>query len=179
MYKIIVLLAALVSVVAVPMAVSAMETSEVQLTDENIRQIRSNCSATKSLLERVHNSDTLLRVNLGRQYETMSMRLMSPMNSRIASNRLDGSDLVATTASYETALTRFRENYKVYEQQLSRTMQIDCRQRPVEFYDELTKSREYRKQVRTEVENLNKAIIDYQEIFVKFAETNTKGDNGK
>lgn len=137
------------------------EDQSLVLTDEQIGLIRANCVETQSTLERVHASDALARVNLGQRYETISTKLMAPMNSRIALNRLDGLDLAKTTVDFNTQLDDFRSLYQQYEQTLLRTIQLKCRDQPVAFYDTLSLARNHREAVHESVKKLNGLIIQY------------------
>jgi hypothetical protein len=137
------------------------EDQSLVLTDEQIGLIRTNCVETQSTLERVHASDALARVNLGQRYETISTKLMAPMNSRIALNRLDGLDLAKTTVDFNTQLDDFRSLYQQYEQTLLRTIQLKCRDQPVAFYDTLSLARNHREAVHESVKKLNGLIIQY------------------
>ena len=63
------------------------------LTERQLNLVRSNCATTKTVLERIRANDALVRINLGREYDALSTKLMAPMNSRIALNKLNGIDL--------------------------------------------------------------------------------------
>ena len=78
------------------------------LSNDQLTQIKQNCVRVKSTLRRIHANDGLVRVNQGQQYEVIATRLMAPLNSRIALNRLDGVELAKTTVEYNTQLTAFR-----------------------------------------------------------------------
>ena len=89
------------------------------LSNDQLTQIKQNCVRVKSNLRRIHANDGLVRVNQGQQYEVIATRLMAPLNSRIALNRLDGVELAKTTVEYNTQLTAFRSEYRQYEEKLS------------------------------------------------------------
>lgn len=146
--------------VLVPTFANAQQSTP--LTDAQIEQIKLNCANTQTSLSRIHASDALLRVNLGRQYESISTKLMTPLNSRISLNRLDGTKLVGTTATYEDALDKFRSDYQVYEQSISRALNIDCTKQPLSFYDAVVVARENRSVVANSTATLNKLVVDYR-----------------
>src|SRR5688572_262917 len=105
------------------------------MTEAHIARIRDNCVDAQSTLRQLHASDALLRVNRGQLYESISTKLMAPLNSRISLNRLDGVNLVSIATTYEGQLTYFRQSYQQYEEAMSRTLKINCTNQPVVFYD--------------------------------------------
>lgn len=139
------------------------------MSDQQLTQIRNRCSEVQATLSRVHSNDALLRVNRGQVYERLSTKLMVPLNSRVALNRLDGSSLLTVTSNYEQHLSDFRLRYQSYEEQLSSTMKIDCKKQPAKFYDSLKLARERRQFVADSVNSLAKDITDYKKAFVEFA----------
>ena len=159
---------AIAVVVGLSGSVVRAEDQSLILSDEQIDLIRSNCVDTQSTLQRVHASDALARVNLGQRYETISTKLMAPMNSRISLNRLDGLDMAKTTVDFNTQLDDFRSLYQQYEQTLLRTIQLKCRDQPVGFYDTLSLSRNHRAAVHESVKMLNGLIVQYAEQYEAF-----------
>ncbi len=110
------------------------------ITDQQINAIRTRCVDIQAVLNRVHQSDTLLRYNRGPLYRLLSDKLMTPLNQRIATNQLDGGNLSKIAADYNLAYKDFVDAYRVYEVQLSATMAIDCEKQPTIFYDNLMKA---------------------------------------
>lgn len=158
--------------------VSAQQQS-TQMTDAHMQRIQQNCSEAIGSLQQIHTNDRLVRVNRGQAYDSMSTKLMAPMNSRLALNKLDGSSLVKITASYDQELASFRANYKKYDDQMSSVLQMDCRRQPVAFYDAVAKARASRELVHQNTLTLNRLIIDYEAEFVssrsKFEQSSTGG----
>lgn len=144
--------------------VSAQQST--QMTDAHMQRIQQNCGEALSTIQRLHTNDGPLRVNRGQSYDSISTKLMSRMNSRLALNKLDGSSLVKITAKYDQELAAFRTNYKKYDDQMSNILQIDCRRQPVSFYDAVNKARELREQVHQNTVILNKYIIEYETEFI-------------
>ncbi len=157
-----------------PQFASALSSRTV-LDDNQIEQIRNNCSITQATLSRVHISDALIRVNLGRQYEALSTKLMAPFNSRAALNKLDATNLVGTTTKYENALNNFRTEYQAYEQTVSKALQIDCKNNPASFHETVAEAQEKRKRVSSSVAELNKLIAEYRTNFNQFAKGVSNG----
>jgi len=150
-------------------SVAAWAEPQAPMTETHIERIRTNCIEAQTTLTQLHASDALLRVNRGQLYESISTKLMAPLNSRITLNRLDGSTLVAITARYEQQLDDFRVKYQQYEESMSKTLKIDCKKQPVAFYDGVTETRAKRKLVHDSAAVLQKSIQDYKTAFEDFA----------
>jgi len=167
----------LISFVAVAVVISTIVVTErtfaeepAPITDFQLTQIRVRCKEVQASLSRVHANDALLRVNRGQLYERLSTKLMVPMNSRIAVNRLDGSSLLSVTSSYDRHLGEFRVNYQAYEEQLSSTMRIDCAKQPASFYESLKSARDKRRSVYESAQQLGRDISDYRQAFTDFSQ---------
>jgi tetratricopeptide (TPR) repeat protein len=139
------------------------------MTEAHIQRIRSNCVEAQSTLYQLHASDALLRVNRGQLYESMSTKLMEPFDSRLTLNSYNAADLVATAASYDRQLSTFRTDYQQYEESMSKTLQINCTNQPVAFYDSVADTRTKRSKVHEDAMALHKTIGDYKDAFEAFA----------
>lgn len=139
------------------------------MTEAHIARIRANCIEAQSRLGQLHASDALLRVNRGQLYESISTKLMAPLNSRISLNRLDGVSLVAIAATYEGQLAYFRQSYQQYEEAMSRTLKINCTNQPVVFYDSVADTRAKRKKVHESTAALHNTVGEYKDEFEVFA----------
>jgi hypothetical protein len=140
------------------------------LSEEQRRQIVVKCTSIKASLRQLHRSDASLRVNRGQLYEFIGTKLMARLNGRIVANRLDGGDLVASAARYDTALVNFRTVYQNYEEGLSATLRIDCVQQPEDFYYSVADIRKRRLEVYQRVTDINRYIDEYYEAFGQFSE---------
>lgn len=138
------------------------------LSDDHKAHIVANCASAKASLERLHRSDAVLRVNRGQLYESISTKLMARFNSRVALNRLDGTELVAIAVDYERALATFRRDYRTYEQQLSDVLRINCTNDPEAFYYGVLEARAARSTVNQDVWRLHVYIDEYQQAFNQF-----------
>lgn len=161
MYKRVIIASVAMVVLVSPLAYA--DNTYANLTANQIELIKTNCISVKSTLTRIHANDALSRVHLGQEYETISTKLMAPMNSRVALNKLDGVELTKTTVKFNDSVVEFRNLYKDYEQTLSRTMQAKCLEQPVEFYDLLTQAQVARAEVRVGVEKLAVLVAQYQQ----------------
>ena len=128
---------------AAPQRLYAVATEDI-INDAQITSIRSHCTELQATLNRIRRADTLLRTDRGRIYRTIADKLMVPLNQRIASNQLDGSELVATTAKYDAEYQLFFDAYRIYDVSLAATLSIDCAKQPTTFYDKLSIARDER-----------------------------------
>lgn len=138
------------------------------LSEGHIARIRQNCTRAQATLNQLEKSDALLRNNRGQLYEQISTKLMAPLNSRIALNRLEGLTLTAISLEYDNQLTSFRSSYLQYEEAMSRTLKIDCANKPVEFYESVTDTREKRRKLHGDTVALNALLQSYREDFEAF-----------
>ncbi|HEY5695783.1 MAG TPA: hypothetical protein VIQ80_03030 [Candidatus Saccharimonadales bacterium] len=139
------------------------------MTEAHIERIRSSCVEAQSTLSQLHATDALLRVNRGQLYESMSTKLMEPFDSRLALNNYNTADLVSVASTYDHQLTDFRTKYQQYEESMSDTLKINCRNQPVAFYDSVTATRDKRENVHQSALLLHKLINDYQQAVEAFA----------
>lgn len=138
------------------------------VSDQQLESIRNNCVSVKNTLNQLRSSDALLRVNRGQAYESLTTKLMERFNGRVASNKLNNSNLVAVTNNYNTVLDTFRADYITYEKQLSAAISIDCSKQPAVFYDTVALARNERDQVHTDVQKLNQLIDQYRATLDQF-----------
>lgn len=152
---------AILALVVGPVA-RAEDQASLMLTDDQITSIRSNCVDVQSTLTRVFSNDVLSRVHLGGEYDTISGKLMAPMNSRIALNKLDGVALAKTTLDFNTRLDTFRAQYQQYKDKMTKLTQMKCVDQSVTFYDTLSIARANRAMVHDSVLALNSLAKQYQ-----------------
>ena len=153
----------IIAITLTPSVVRAVD-GAATLTDDQVEYIRNNCTDTQTVLRSLHSTDAVARINLGQQYEAVSTRLMAPMNSRIALNKLDGVELAKTTLAYNDEFDHFRKNaYPTYEKTVSSAISLACYDQPIEFYDTLSDALDKRKQVRTSVDKLSKLLGQYHD----------------
>lgn len=140
---------------------SAYAQQSSELTPTHIEAIRQNCTSAQRSINRVRMNDSLARLNLGREYETLFNKLIAPMNSRIALNGLDATEFAALAASYDKQLDQFRLIHKEYDETINSAITIKCSEKPEEFYALLTKARSKRAEVVQIVDTLDKLVTDY------------------
>ncbi len=150
-------------------AATAVRAETAPMTEAHIDRIRSHCVEAQSSLNQLHASDALLRVNRGQLYESISTKLMAPLESRIAASKLDGGRLAEIAAIYDRQLAEFRTNYQVYEEAMSKTLQINCTNQPVAFYDSVADTRSKRAVVNDSTQALQATIQEYSGQFDEFS----------
>lgn len=169
------LLGAVVSLAVVVGVVTAVQAAdEAPLTGAHIERIKANCIDAQTTLNQLHASDGLLRVNRGQAYESISTRLMAPLNSRLVLNRIDTYDLLPLATKYDQQLNDFRTTYQTYEVAMSKTLATNCIKQPSNFYDNLTDTREKRQKTHAAVVSLQKTIRNYGDEFNDFAKKYTE-----
>lgn len=159
-------LALLIAGTGVYSVVSAEESAS--MSDYQIQQIKDNCLSVKNTLNQLHSSDALLRVNMGQSYESMYTKLMVKLNSRLALNNIANAKLVDNSESYSDILDSFRADYIIYEEQLTKAINIDCQKQPVSFYDAVAAARARRQILHTDIVRLNQALDQYKTQFDQF-----------
>jgi hypothetical protein len=105
---------------------------------------------------------------MGQSYESMSTKLMTRLNNRLAINNLANVNLVNAADNFDAILDTFRLDYIAYEEQLSIAMDIDCQKQPVSFYDAVSSARSKRELVHSDISRLNQALAQYRSEFSKF-----------
>jgi hypothetical protein len=144
---------------------------QAPLSESHKQRIIASCTSAMSSLRQLHRSDASLRVNRGQLYEHVGTKLMARLNGRIALNKLDGGTLVNFSAEYDRALISFRTSYRLYEEQLSSALRIDCEKQPEGFYYAVIDARKKRTDVYQGVNELNRLIRDYYQEFERFSST--------
>ena len=134
----------------------------VALSSQQLAVLRSNCLSVQSTLQRIHTNDALSRVYLGQEYEIISTKLMAPMNSRVALNKLDSVALTETTVDFNAELDIFRALYRDYDQNVARGLAINCRADPGGFYAILVQARTGRAKVRASVAKMQGFVTEYR-----------------
>lgn len=134
------------------------------------KRIMTNCTSATASLRQLHRNDASLRVNRGQVYEYIGTKLMARFNGRLVSNHLDGGKLVETAARYDKALTKFRTSYRIYEQELTAILRLDCQKEPEEFYYGVIDVRRKRADVYQQITRLNQYSNEYYEGFTKFSD---------
>ena len=164
---------------AVLIAVAAVQTARAQqsddiITDAEITAIKTHCSDIQVTLNRLKQADKLLRLDRGQVHRVIRDKLMTPLNQRIASNQLNGSELVATTAAYNNEYQKFFAAYTEYDTALSLAISTDCVKQPTTFYDRVADAREKRFTLRQASRELVILAGQYKSQYENFKRTQTE-----
>ncbi len=166
-------------IVAALIALATVQTARAQqsddiITDAEITAIKTHCSDIQVTLNRLKQADKLLRLDRGVVYKALADKLMVPFNQRIASNQLDGSELVATTATYNSQYQKFFAAYTEYDTMLSLAISTDCVKQPTTFYDRVADAREKRLALHQASKELVASAGQYKIQYESFKRTQTE-----
>lgn len=132
-------------------------------THETLMQnIVVNCSSIKVRLQQVRVNDSLTRVNYGQAYESLIKNVMTPANTRLVANLYDASSLVTLTSDFNNNLIKFRTNYQSYKNGVDELINMDCINRPDEFYQKLESIRSKRGQLENDLVDMDEQVLNYQ-----------------
>lgn len=154
--------------------VTGAQSSE-PLSGAHLEKVRRNCNRAQAALERLHTSDAHMRRNRGELYEPISTKLMAPLNSRIAYDKLDGLKLASTALRYDDKFREFRTSYIDYERSMTKTVAIDCEKNPETFYRSVATTRQKRQKVHADTQDLINLIEEYKDNFEDFAKRFAEG----
>ena len=155
--------------------VFAEEVAKEKPTEIQISKISKKCNDLKNNLKKLRSEDALKRVNLGKSYEKISNGLMSNFNARIALNKKNGAELILTASEFEENFKYFKDNFQIYERELSELVLQDCTKNPSEFYLKLEKTRRARREVNYNTKKLNEIAEKYGVQVHDFVVKNTSG----
>lgn len=157
-----------VSYFSVTPAVRAQD-GQLRPAEETVfESLTMDCLDVKMKLSAVHQQDGLLRVNAGAAFNDISERLIARFNSKVASENLDGPDLISNAASVREDRQEFDDNYQRYEKAMNQLLKSDCQSRQGQFYQELQAVQQMRSDVYGSMNRTNQSIDNYFTAFEKF-----------
>lgn len=165
--QIVIALVSLAAFCVIGSTVSA-EQAPVSITQEKIDKIRERCTENLATLNRLHQTDAFLRTNRGDLYRTISDKLMVPLNRRLASNQLDGGQLINLSADFNKEYNKFYTAYTEYDNAVSKVLTIDCDKAPVTFYNALVDARTKRDNLSKSNQELMRLVQAYGTTFEDF-----------
>lgn len=138
-----------------------------QPTQTQLTKLTTECVSIKKQLTKVHSTDALKRVKLGQIYESISKDLMAKFTARAILNHFSVTNLVAYTSKFDENLNYFKDNYRIYEQELDKLQKIDCeiKENSNEFYNQLEKVRYQRRELNYNVIKLREITENYKKSF--------------
>lgn len=140
-----------------------------QPTQAQLDKITSECVNIKKQLTKVHSTDALKRVKLGQIYESTSKDLMAKFTARAILNHFSVANLVSQTAKFDENINYFKDNYRIYEQELDKLQKLDCikSENGVNFYTQLEKVRYHRRELNYNVSKLREIAEEYKKEFIE------------
>ena len=150
------------SCVAAVVAAVPVRADGLVLTEAQIAVIQRSCDVSKQMIDRLHAADKPLRVNIGQRYNDINRQLMSPFISRAELAGLDTVDLSATSVQYRKEIEVFAASYLTYESSLRAAYDIDCHDRPIDFYSAIEIARQNRQAVHQQTRKLNDLIDQFR-----------------
>lgn len=131
------------------------------ITSEQRSIIINHCDTIKDSLKSLQRTDSRARVYLGRYYETILTKFITPLNLRLVENNISNSRLLDNQTNFASRRTNFINDYITYQQSLEELVNINCKSEPERFYEKLKIVREKRHIVNKDVLKL-KGLTDEQ-----------------
>lgn len=164
----------LVSASMFPVA-RAQEDGHLRPVDQDVfESVMIDCLDVKMRLSAVYQQDGLLRVNAGAAYDSITERLVARLNSKVASESLDGAELIAFAADIREGHEDFIASYMRYERAMNQLLKTDCQSRQHQYYQDLTAVRGLRAEVYISMNQTNQSIDSYFTAFEEFKQNYLK-----
>lgn len=142
----------------------------VELTEEQIGNISSNCSSIKLQLQNVQRIDAKSRVHLGAQFEAIANSLMMNLNLRLVKNNKASGEIAAQQAEFSSVRERFKRDYIEYQKELETLIAINCKDDPYRFYEQLEYVRARRDDMGWSINRLREIADEHRQSVQKLKE---------
>lgn len=136
--------------------------AQTDLSNDMLNAIRSRCSSSQFAVRQIEKRDAVSRINRGRDYD-QTLRQVSAMNSRFAYNKVNAPDLIQITTDLQQAVDAFRSNYDRYDTDLTNALQINCKDKPADYYNMIEKARSDRAAVGDQVNHIVDLMKQYRD----------------
>ena len=133
----------------------------VEISESQEIAIIAKCNAIREDLKVLQHNDSRARVYLGRYYETILTKYITPLNVRLVENTLPNSSLLTNQTDFTTTRANFVNDYIEYQKSLEELVSIDCKAEPIRFYAKLVDTREKRKKVAKDVTKARKLLSEH------------------
>lgn len=130
------------------------------ITESQRAAIVGNCAAIKESLSTVQHNDARARAYLGRHYETILTKYVTPLNVWLVENNASDAGLIANQGDFADRRIKFMNDYVLYQQGLEDLVATDCVAEPAKFYEKLVSVREARARVKRDTEKLRGLVSD-------------------
>lgn len=140
------------------------------ISEEQEILIKKQCGTIKDDLKTVQYADSRARVYLGRHYETILSKYITPLNMRLVENNLSDNALIDNQDNFAKARSVFIIDFIEYQKALEELVGVNCKTEPEKFYDDLVVVRGKRKAVANDVASLKKLINEQIKLSIKLKE---------
>ena len=144
--------------------------SAVAINGNQRAAIVDHCDEMHENLKTVQKKDRQTRVYLGRLYETILNKFLTPLNVRLVENNLSDAGLIENQSKFAEKKSAFTNDYVSYQQALEEAILADCKNEPEKFYDDLVMARAKRKVVSQDVASLRKLVTEQISLVGKLKE---------
>lgn len=129
--------------------------------------IKQHCSSSQFALQQIEKRDAVSRINRGRDYDQM-IRQVSALNSRLAYNKINASDLLQLTTDLGNGVDKFRVAYDHYDSDMSEALSTNCKDKPADYYQVIVKARTDRSAVGDQVNAINDLMAQYRQAAAQY-----------
>lgn len=130
--------------------------------------ISLSCPSIKLQLQKIQKNDARARVYLGAEYETINSNLMVNFNLRLTKNHYVLPEFVNSHAEFKKLHENFKTNYIHYAESLNKLTELDCKDSPDDFYQQLQVVRGARAGVDSDTAALNGKLEQYRALVLNF-----------
>ena len=124
------------------------------LAAEHRSAVVDHCESIRNDLRNLQRMDSRTRVYLGRYYETILTKFVTPLNLRLVENNLSDVKLIENQTNLATARSNFADDFTKYSQTLEELIGIDCKNEPERFYERLVVTRDRRAKVNKDARKI-------------------------
>ena len=133
-------------------------------TQAQIAIVQDRCDAIHEELKVLQRNDSRARVYLGRYYETILNRFITPLNVRLVENNLSSTNFINNQNDFNKTRTNFMIDYVEYQKGLEDLVATNCKESPGQFYEKLVSVRAKRAVVADDTVKLKKLASEHSEL---------------
>ncbi len=141
--------------------VSPLVGAQVNLSEEQLDAIRTNCVNAQVNLQLIQENDRVTRINRGYLYDS-TLKLMTNLNSRVALSNLNAPEMISLTSNFESRLNDFRSDYNEYDDTMKSLVSLNCGDQPARFNELLESARQKRSALERHVHEFDALLDSYQ-----------------
>ncbi len=138
--------------------VPKVQAEELTLTEEQKGAISQNCESLRSTLNNLRRVDSRTRSFLGGAYTKLLDDYISPMNVRMVANEHPSPNLISIHSDILNSQKVFAASFTSYSQSFEQLLNIDCKERPEDFYRQLVATRRKRTMLESTTTSLRTAL---------------------